>query len=263
MTSKIHLPSLFKTNKKGAIVIAHRGASAYRPENTMVAFERAIELDADMIELDVVLSRDGIPVIFHDAKLNKHTNGKGLVGQYTLEELKKLDAGSWFSTVFSGQRIPTLEEVIKFATGRIALNIEIKKQKTDYPAGYIEKQCLKLISEYDMDKHVLLSSFDYAAVSKLKELAPEIPLAILYEKSQSNQSLPHELVQKYQVDAFNCSYNELSRKRLDSLKKHNIPSFVYTVDQENKMRKLLDFGVSGIFTNKPDVLNRVIESYCK
>jgi len=261
--SKIHLPSLFKTNKKGVIVIAHRGASAYRPENTMIAFERAIELDADMIELDVVLSKDGIPVIFHDAKLNKHTNGKGLVGRYTLKELKKLDAGSWFSGAFSNQKIPTLEEVLKFARERVALNIEIKKQKTDYQNGYVEQKCLKLVRKYDMDEHVLLSSFDYAALSNLKELAPEIPLALLYDKAQSNQSLPHELVQRYRVDAFNCSYNELSKKRLDSLKRNNIPSFIYTVDQESKMRKLLDLGVSGIFTNKPDVLNRVIESYRK
>jgi glycerophosphoryl diester phosphodiesterase len=73
--------------------------------------------------------------------------------------------------------------------------------------------------------------------------------------------LPHELVQKYRVDAFNCSYRELTKKRMDDLKKHHIPSFIYTVDQENKMRKLIDFGVSGIFTNRPDVLKGVVESY--
>ncbi|HKK44270.1 MAG TPA: glycerophosphodiester phosphodiesterase family protein [Balneolaceae bacterium] len=260
MTEK-NLPALYKANKRRVMVIAHRGASAYRPENTMAAFEHALELDADMIELDVVLSKDGVPVIFHDAKLNNHSNGKGRVGKRTLEELKNLDAGSWFSTQFSGQKIPTLKEVMEFARGKIALNIEIKKQETDYPDGYVERQCLEMVREYDMQRHVLLSSFDYQALGKLKELNPEIPLALLYDRSKSNQMLPHELVRKYHVDAFNCSFRELNKNRLNDLKENDIPSFIYTVDQESKMHRLIKAGVSGIFTNKPDVLNQVLESY--
>jgi len=261
MPGKIHLPSLFKPNKKGTIVIAHRGASAYCPENTMISFERAVELDADMIELDVVLSKDGVPVIFHDAKLNKHTNGKGFIGKRTLQELKALDAGAWFSTEFAGQQIPTLEEVLDFASGKIAVNIEIKKQKKDIDPGVVEQKCLQLVRAFDMERHVLLSSFNYEALARLKGMNPQIPLALLYDRSQSNQMLPHELVQKYQVDAFNCSYRELNGKRLHSLKEYHIPSFIYTVNQESKMRKLIDRGITGIFTNKPDLLNQVIESY--
>lgn len=263
MSGKFHLPSLFKSNEKGTIVIAHRGASAYCPENTMTAFERAVELDADMIELDVVLSKDGVPVIFHDAKLNKHTNGKGFVGKRTLRELKTLDAGAWFSSEFAGQQIPTLEEVLEFASGRIALNIEIKKQKIALEPGEVEQKCLQLVRSFDMERHVLLSSFNYEALARLKKMNPRIPLALLYDRSQSDQMLPHELVHKYQVDAFNCSYRELKNDRLKSLKNHHIPSFIYTVNQESKMRKLIDMGVTGIFTNKPDLLNRVVESYLR
>jgi glycerophosphoryl diester phosphodiesterase len=243
------------------VVIAHRGASAYCPENTMAAFKKALELDADMIELDVVLSKDGVPVVFHDAKLNHHTSGRGAIGNYQLKDLKKLDAGSWFDIRFSDQTIPTLEEVLSFAAGNIAINIEIKQQETAYPDGYIEAHCLEMVEKYGMSEYILISSFDYSVLEKVGTLNPEIPRALLYDRKQSSNMLPHELVQKYRVDAFNCSYRELTKKRMDDLKKHHIPSFIYTVDQENKMRKLIDFGVSGIFTNRPDVLKGVVESY--
>lgn len=261
MSKNFHLPSLYKSSKNNLIVIAHRGASAYRPENTMSAFEHAVKLDADMIELDVVLSKDGIPVIFHDSKLNKHTNGKGAVGTKTLEELKKLDAGSWFSAKYAGQQIPTLREALEFVSGKIAVNIEIKKQKTAFPVGYVEKKCLDLVKEFDMQDHVLLSSFDYQALSTLKKLNPQISLALLYDRGQSNQLLPSQLVKKYHVDAFNCSYREFSKKRMTDLQANNIPAFIYTVDQESKMRWLIKQKVAGIFTNKPDVLNQVLRSF--
>ncbi len=257
--SNASLPALYNDNGDGFVVIAHRGASAYYPENTMAAFKSALEMNSEMIELDVMMSKDKVPVVFHDASLNKHTDGKGPLKNFTVDELKKLDAGSWFHEKFSGERIPTLEEVIEFAAGKIALNIEIKTEAvTDELVDGVEEKSLKLVKKYGMENHVLFSSFDYRAVSHLKELDPDIPVALLYNKSLSGKLLPSELIHKYGADAFNCNYFQLTKKRHDDLQAHEIPAFIYTVDKRKRMEKLLEKGVRGIFTNKPDVLIEVV-----
>lgn len=264
MSVERNLPSLFNDDGDNFFIIAHRGASAYYPENTIIAFKKAVTLGAEMIELDVALSKDEVPVIFHDAKLNRHTNGKGRLRDYTLNELKKLDAGSWFDPKYSDQKIPTLEEVLELASATIALNIEIKPEPVtnSIKNGVVEKT-LALVRKYDMQKHVLFSSFDYRALRHLKELDPEIPVALLYKKKQSQKLLPHQLVEKYQVDAFNCSFRQLKKKWIADLHEHQIPSFIYTVNSKNRMQMLIENGVSGIFTDKPDVLRQVVETYHK
>lgn len=262
MPREYRLPSLYDDDKDDFFIIAHRGASFYYPENTMAAFRGAVEMDAEMIELDVMLSRDGIPVVFHDEKLRAHTNGRGFVRYHTLKELQQLDAGSWYDKRFADQRIPKLEEVLDFASGTIALNIEIKKESvTDGRKGGVAEKCLELVRKYGMEEYVLFSSFDYRAIRHLREMDSEIPVALLYNRRQSKRKLPHELVEEYEADAFNCSYWQYSRKRITSLREHGIPSFVYTVDTESRMRKLIAAGVNGIFTNRPDLLRQVIEDY--
>lgn len=242
------------------MVIAHRGASAYYPENTMAAFRGAVEMEADMIELDVMLSGDGVPVVFHDDTLDAHTDGTGLVSAHALDEMKQRDAGSWFSDEFAGERIPTLGEVLEFANGTVALNIEIKTAAVRDRSGRgVEQQCLALVDEYGMQDHVLFSSFDYRAVDRLKKRRPEMPVALLYHKGQSGDKLPAELLERYGADAFNCSCRELTKRRLRDLKAHNIPFFVYTVDRPGRMKKVMRMGAAGIFTNRPDVLKRVLD----
>lgn len=263
MSQEHRLPSLYNDDGDDFMIIAHRGASAYYPENTMAAFKGAVELGAEMIELDVTLSKDGVPVIFHDVKLNRHSDGKGLVSDHTLEDLKSLDAGSWFHPKFSDQKIPTLEEVLDFASGNIALNIEIKPEAVSNNLdGNTVKKCLDLVHKHDMSDYVLFSSFDYRAAKQLKKLDPKMPAALLYHNRSYNK-LPHQLLQDYQADAFNCSYRQLNKKWIADLQEHNIPSFIYTVNKEAKMRALLEAGVTGIFTDKPDVLAQIVKQYQK
>lgn len=254
------LPKLYQDDGDGFVVIAHRGASAYYPENTMSAFRGAVAMNAEMIELDVMMSSDGVPVVFHDALLDDHTNGSGPLKNYTLQELQALDAGSWFDSTFAGETIPTLEQVLEYASGKIALNIEIKTEAvTDEVKGGVEEKSLALVREFGMENHVLFSSFDYRAVAHLKDLATEMPAALLYEEQQSDSMLPSELIAKYNADAFNCSFRQLNKQRLRDIKAHNIPVFVYTVDRKSRMKKLLRKGISGIFTNKPDLLLEVVD----
>ncbi len=261
MHSAFRLPSLYKNKNTDFIIIAHRGASAYGPENTMAAFEGAVELKADMIELDVSLSKDGVPVVIHDAELKRTTDGEGLASDYTLKELKKLDAGAWFGSSFGGQRIPALEQVLEFSAGKIALNIEIKTEAvSDKMEGGMEEKCLRLVRNYGMLEHVLFSSFNYRAVSRIKEMDPAVPAALVYERWQSGLKLPSRLIAEYHADAFNCSYRQLTDKRLFDLTSNDIPVFVYTVDQPARMEELIKKGVNGIFTNKPDVLRDVLKN---
>ncbi|HLR31571.1 MAG TPA: glycerophosphodiester phosphodiesterase family protein [Fodinibius sp.] len=258
MSERYRLPELYQENQDTPIVIDHRGASAYYPENTMAAFRAAVELGASMIELDILLSSDGVPVVFHDIMLNTHSSGKGKLSGHTLEQLKALDAGSWFDSDFKGIRIPVLEEVLTFAAGNITLNIEIKTEAvSDCCSGGVEEKCLRLVEEYGMSRHVLFSSFDYRAVTHLKKMNPAIPAALLYNRAASGKKKPVDLVRQYRADAFNYSYRQFRKIGNDRLKERGIPHFVYTVDRPEYMRELLDAGVSGIFTNKPDLLKAV------
>ncbi len=264
MSQELSLPDLYHSNDDSFLVIAHRGASAQYPENTMPAFKGAVEMEAEMIEVDVMMSSDGVPVLFHDDKLDDHSDGKGLLKDYTFRELRNLDVGSWFSEEYKGEKMPALEEVIEFASGKIALNIEIKTEAvTDELYGGVEEKSLELVKQYGMEDHVIFSSFDYRALEHLKKLDPSIPVALLYNRSESEKMSPVELVERYGVDAFNCSYNQFKKKWSRELKDNNIPHFIYTVDQPRKMRKLLEAEVSGIFTNKPDLLKEVAAEFQK
>lgn len=255
---------LYTDNNDGFVVIAHRGASAYHPENTMAAFRASVDMEAEMIELDITLSKDGIPVVIHDETLDRTTNGKGKVSDYTLEELKQLDAGSWFSYEHQGEPIPTLEEVLEFAKNRIALNIEIKAEIiTDEVRGGIEEKALELVKEYGMEEYVLFSSFSYKAISHLRELDVDISTALLYEKNQSNNRSPSTLVDDYDANAFNCSYRQFSKAWSKELQEHEIPVFVYTVNKKRQMKKMIKRGASGIFSDKPDLLKEVVDNMWK
>ena len=260
MQTQYHQPDLINPVDDSFILIAHRGASAYYPENTIPAFEAAIEMGAEMIELDVQLTKDGVPVVFHDADIARCTNGRGRIKNHTLEELKKLDAGKWFARKFKGTRIPTLEEVLELSRGRIALNIEIKTESvTDEYRHGIEEKCIELVREYDMQDHVLFSSFDYRAVRHIKRLDDQMPAALLYNAGLSQYKLPSELINIYSADAFNCSQRQLTKKWLADIKANGFPVYIYTVNKVERMRELISLGVDGIFTNKPDVLKKTLE----
>lgn len=245
-------------------VIAHRGASAYCPENTIAAFRAAIEMKADMVELDVQLSADGEVVVFHDENISRCTDGRGSVADYPFVRLRKLDAGGWFHKKFAGERIPALAEVLALCKGKIAVNIEVKTEAvTDAVSGGIEERCLNIANEIDMREHIVYSSFDSRAILHFKQIDARTPVAVLYERKQHGSRLPSEIVQCLGVDAFNCSRRELSGEWLADLKRRGIPVHVYTVDDEKSMRRLLELRVDGIFTNRPDVLKSVWEEYCR
>lgn len=251
---------LYHSDGDKFIIIGHRGASAYAPENSLSAFKLAYEMGAEMIELDVLLSKDGVPVVIHDETLDRTSNGSGPVADHSLEELKKLDAGSWFSEKYAGEPIPTLEEVLAWAKGKISVNIEIKTEAvTDQAAGGIEQKSLELVEKFGMSEYVIFSSFDYRAIAHLNELNPEMPKAILFEKSQGKGKGPTAHLTEYDIQGFNCSYRQISEEWMQQARDNSLPVLIYTVNDADRMRSLWSMGVSGIFSDKPDVLKETVE----
>lgn len=252
--------SSFLTSGDGFMVIAHRGASAYAPENTLIAFSKAMEMKAEMVELDVSISKDGIPVVIHDETIDRTTSGNGEVGSFSLSELRSFEYGSWFGDAFAGEPIPTLRESLELMKGNILVNIEIKSEAvSDDAENGVVRKSLDIVRELNMQHEVIFSSFDYRVHEQLELLDPEILKALLYEKSQSGDLTPSQLVAKYKVDAFNCSHRQLSEEWLNDLKSHNIPFLVYTINEPGRMKEVIDAGAAGIFSDKPDVLLNVVE----
>lgn len=250
------------TGKQPCTVIAHRGASAYYPENTLASFRGAIAQEADMVELDVQLTADDEVVVFHDAKISRCTNGRGRLKDHKLSQLKELDAGRWFHEKFKGEKIPTLAEVLSLCCGRIAVNIEIKTEAVGQTiSGGIEEKCLEAVELAGMSEHTVFSSFDPRAVLRIKQIDGRVPVAVLFDKKLDDGRLPSEIVAALNADAFNCSQHELTRKRLADLKAHNIPVNVYSPNDEPSMMRMITRGVNGIFTDRPDILRRLLENF--
>ncbi|MCP3763568.1 glycerophosphodiester phosphodiesterase [Domibacillus sp. A3M-37] len=163
------------------VIFAHRGASGTHPENTMTAFQAAVEKGADGIELDVQLTSDGEMVVIHDETVNRTTDGKGAIEQMTAEEVASLDAGSWFHEKFAGEKIPTLDEFFAWASGNsLQINVELKTNKVPYHG--IEKKVLDLIEHYNMRGRVIISSFNFDSIKRVVELDPYIAVAGLVWK---------------------------------------------------------------------------------
>ena len=248
-------------NGDGFWVIAHRGVSGSYPENTLSAFQAAIDIRAEMVELDISTSKDGIPVTVHDRTVDRTTDFEGGVQSFSLEELKRMEVGAWFSEEFRGEEFPTLKNSLELMKDKIAVNIEIKTEAvSDETEGGVVDKALQVVKDLDMTSSVIFSSFDYRVMEQLNVLDPKMAKALLYEASQSAELLPSELVQKYKVDIFNCSYKQLSKEWINDLQKHKIPYFVYTVNEPELMRELIEKGVSGIFTDFPKELIRIVEN---
>jgi len=236
------------------VVIAHRGFKRKYPENTITAFEAAIDAGANMIELDVTLSKDREVIVIHDDTLNRTTNGKGSVRRYSLAELKRFDAGSWFDPRFKGEQIPTLGEVLNLVKNRILLNIEIKKSayESDNPYDSIEKQVLRLVSMTGCLDSVLFSSFAPAVLKRIVKLENRSRIAFLTEKPLTQK------VWKYCKDlspfSWNPDYRSVTESRVQEMHGKNIRVFPYTVNSFSDAKRLVEMGVDGFFTDDPALM---------
>lgn len=245
------------TGKYPLLVIAHRGFSGAAPENTMAAFKKAMATGADMVELDVHLSRDGEVVVTHDDTLNRCTNGSGLVSDCTLKELKGFDAGSWFGEEFRGEKIPTLEEVLTLIKGKILLNIEIKIGRLgQYNIEDLTDRALAKVEELGLLNQVLFSSFNPSALKRIEKKNNLALLALLlnYPWTDSKNVLAGDF------SVLNCARNTLTRQMIVSARERGFELNVWTVDEEGEMERFIEMQIHGIFTNYPDRLIRILQT---
>ena len=229
--------------------VAHRGWSGRAPENTIAAFKLALAEDAiSAIELDVHLSKDGVPVVIHDHWIDRTTNGTGMVGAYTFDELSQFDAGSWFDPSFEGERIPSLEDVLHLTKGKKNLVIELKALPSFYNG--LEEAVTKLVHQYDMTDDVLFISFDHESIKRMNELDPAFQTGLLF---MGRSTLILE--QLNYTGAMNASihYPYVTKEIVDTLLEAGKQVSVWTVDNPAHIQAVLSIHPDlNITTNHPD-----------
>jgi glycerophosphoryl diester phosphodiesterase len=225
-------------------VIAHRGASGTCPENTLAAFRRAEALGADMIELDVQLARDGNVVVIHDWTLDRTTDGAGPVGARSLAELRTLDAGAWFASEFRGERVPTLAEVL--AEVGLAVNVELKPLGEDG----LEAAALAVVEMAGALGRVVFSSFEMAALERLRARSRDAALAVLWETDSMEEAIRH--MERVDARALHLRKDAATPHALEAAARRAIPLRVWTVNEPDDFTRLASARVGGIFTDFPE-----------
>lgn len=240
------------------MIIAHRGWSAQAPENTMAAFRLAMEFNVDGIELDVHLSRDGHVVICHDERLDRTTDGSGLIVEHTLAQLKELDAGRWFSEMYAGERIPTLREffeAVAASAWRGLINVELKSGPSLYPG--LEQAVADLAREFDLVERVLVSSFNHYALVEMKRIAPEIKTAALYMEGLYE---PWKYAQSIGCHALHPVYVAAQPPIVQGAHQAGMIVNAWTVNDAQVARLLASAGVDGIITDQPDRIREALSA---
>lgn len=233
------------------IFIAHRGWSGKAPENTMSAIVLALEEPKiNSIEIDVHLTKDGVPVVIHDAKVDRTTNGSGYVKEKTAAEIKELDAGSWFSPLFAEEQIPTLDEVLTLTAGRKQLLIELKQTAGSY-AG-LEKKVMELIQKHNAETHCRLISFDYKSLKTCMELDPHVECILVLSGSPL---LLIEQINEIGASAVSLHHEYVDQEMVDSLNLNGTNIVVWTVDQKFEADRILALDRKiALTTNHPERL---------
>lgn len=241
------------SNLKIPKVIGHRGAKAYAPENTLESIATAASLGVQWVELDVKLTRDGIPVIFHDEELGRTTNATGLVAQTNYEDLRDLDAGIWFGDSFSGARIPTLEEAVDLILKHdMGLNLEIKPcPGREKETAEVALDCLSRI--WDETDKLLISSFQYVSLEAALDLAPDYARGLLLGGDQIPENWK-DMADYLDVSTINLGSRLVTRAIADEIMDLELPLLVYTVNDPMEARRLQLLGVDAFFSDCPDVI---------
>ena len=250
--------------ERNPITVAHRGASAYAPENTMPAFELALEMGADYLEIDVQMTKDGHLVAIHDDRVDRTTNGTGAVGSLTLAELEALDAGSWFNEAYPiyakdtyrEAKVPALRDIFDTFSRRVNYMLELKDPSL-YPG--IEEKLLALIDEFGVRNSTAIHSFSAASLKKIHRLDERIPLYQLlwynWPAFISQSSL--EEIKTYAVGV-SPNYNRISPQYISKVRDAGLKIMPYTINYQTNMERAMSLGVNGIYTDYPDRFRALI-----
>ncbi len=243
---------------KRPLLLAHRGFSGKYPENSPLAFQMAVEQTrVDGFESDVHIAKDGTLVVFHDAKVDRASNGKGYIKDHTYEDLMRLDIGAWKAPEFAGQHIWTLEQLLDFCREtHMLLDLELKNYEIFY-AG-LEQRVIDAVCSRRMQDQVFVSSFNHLSMQEFKRLCPEMKTGLLYDKPMLN--MDHYL-EESNADNIHPRYLLLQNQPelLPVFRRRGMGVHTWTVNEETDMREMIRLGVDGIISNHPDVLCRVAQ----
>jgi glycerophosphoryl diester phosphodiesterase len=237
-------------------IFAHRGASAYAPENTLAAFSLAVDQAADALEMDAKLTADGHVVLFHDQSLERITGHPGRVNALNLDDLCKFDAGIHFDKDFIGERIPTLNQVFETIERRCYYNLEL----TNYASPFddLPDKVVSLVQEHQLEDYVFLSSFNPLALLRTKRLLPGAPVALLAQAGRSGTWARSQLGYLLSYQALHISFEDANREIVEKTHRRKCRLHTYTVNQADEMRCQIEMGVDGIFTDDPRLAKEII-----
>ncbi|ASB91451.1 glycerophosphodiester phosphodiesterase [Bacillus sonorensis] len=258
-------------NPNQILNVAHRGASGHAPEHTLLAYKLGQRMKGDYIEIDLQMTKDGRLIAMHDETLDRTTNGTGLVKDHTLKEIKQLDAGSWFNEKYPelakkeyvGLKVPTLEEVIQTFGKNARYYIETKSPEV-YPQ--MEEKLLNTLNKYKLtgpnvhSNKVIIQSFSPESLNIIHQLNPAIPLVQLlwYDGPASITDDELKAYKTYSV-GLGMNFDQIDQAYVQKVRKAGLLIHPYTVNEKEDMRRLLDWGVTGMFTNFPDRLQQVLQ----
>jgi len=243
------------------LVIAHRGDSAHRPENTLASFAAALEVGAAIVECDVHMTRDGEVVVIHDATVDRTTDGHGAVKQMSLPELRRLSAGfpSRFGSAYAGERVPTLAEVLGLLRERAQAMIEIKPEAVTADAeGGIEAHVVEEVRRAGMEKEVALISFDRRALVRCRAMAPEMLRGHLFGKGQVGEML--EGAREVGSGLIMPEKKLLSDELRDRAREAGVKVATWVVDEVDELRRLMRFELYGVGSNRPGEMLEALQA---
>ncbi|AZK45056.1 glycerophosphodiester phosphodiesterase [Paenibacillus lentus] len=236
------------------INFAHRGAAGHCPENTMIAFKRALEFGATGIETDVQMTKDGQLVLIHDETLRRTTGSPEWVKDVTLTELMSKDAGAWFHDDFRGEKIPTLEQLLELVKPLdMIINLELKNGIIRYPG--LEGKVIELVRRFALSERVIISSFNHYSLVECKKLAPEIRTGILYMEGLYE---PWAYAKRIGADALHAFQYAVVPELVAAASEYGMPYHPFTVNEKAEMQALIQAGVAGIITDYPDRLAELL-----
>jgi len=238
-------------------IIAHRGASAHAPENTLAAFLLALEHGADGIELDAKLSVDGQVVVIHDQTVNRTTGARGMVREMTLAQLKKLDAGSFKSESFAGEPIPTLEEVFAAVGQRMLINVELTNYTS--PTDALPERVADLVIQYSMQERIIFSSFHPLNLVRIRRRLLHTPAAILTQEGAPGRLLRGWLGRLVSPQFIHPYYSDVTAESMAAEHRAGRRVNTWTVNNPDEIFRLFKIGIDGIITDDPLLARQVLE----
>lgn len=233
------------------LIMGHRGYQARYPENTLVSFLAAVEAGAQFVELDVTLTRDQQVVIMHDDTVDRTTDGRGRVSDYDIEALQQLDAGSWFHPRFSGERIPSLDEVLEKVVPKAHINIEIKSHElTDCAlTGQVEQGVIDLVLARGVEKRVLISSFDPEVLKRTRQIDPGIKIALISKLSPPDETVARCL--ELGTFSYHPHLDYIDRALVEALHKADVHVFPWNINDAGDIRHAFSMGADGLIAKDP------------